>query len=269
MPHLRLQHLLLLKGIDHKIIPAVENASGKILISWSGGKDAALALHYVQSQNNGSEIKLFTNVNEDSQTIAMHGVPVALLRQQAAALGLPITALSMPEMPSTAFYENKIAIEMEKFKSAGFHTIVFGDIFLEDLRKYREQQMAALGLKALFPLWQLSTHKLIQHFTALGFKAIVCCVNDAYLSKDYVGKIIDADFVRSLPAHVDPCGENGEFHSFVFDGPNFSAPVQFNIGNKFYKKFLPAIPSTVQPNDSNNVDPFANGFWYCNLEEKG
>jgi len=254
-----------LKGINVTVLDTHSSTPNKILISWSGGKDAALVLYYLQAQHGSIHIELLTNVNSDYQTIAMHGVPVHLLRQQAAALDLPLTQISMPEMPTNAHYENTMALALANFKTQGVDTVVFGDIFLEDLRNYREQQLAPFGMKALFPLWKISTHDIVYNFIALGFKAIVCCVNGAYLSEDFLGKIIDADFVKGLPANVDPCGENGEFHSFVFDGPNFKTPVTFIVGEKYFKKFVTPQTTTLQSDNSSTAEPFSNGFWYCKL----
>ena len=140
---------------------------------------------------------------------------------------------------------------------------VFGDIFLEDLRKYREDKLAELNLKGVFPLWKKSTHELIREFIDSGFKAVTTCVNDKYLDKSFVGRIIDDNFLNDLPDGVDLCGENGEYHSFVFDAPFFSSPIPFEKGEIVYRKYT---TSNHDSDTKKNTDsPFENGFWYCDL----
>jgi uncharacterized protein (TIGR00290 family) len=199
----------------------------------------------------------------------MHGVRVELLDIQAGRIGLPLLKILIPEMPSMEVYDNTMAAALMDLKNKGANASVFGDIFLEDLRKYREDKLAEVNLKGVFPLWKISTKKLIREFIDSGFKAITTCVNDKYLDKSFVGRIIDDDFLHDLPDNVDPCGENGEYHSFVFDAPFFSKPIEFEKGEIVYRKYTasePADQSTVDSDTSNIADsPFDNRFWYCDL----
>ena len=241
------------------------------IFNWSGGKDSALALYKVLQQGQYDVQTLLTTVSEPYQRISMHGVRTALLDQQAAALGLPCRKLFLPEMPGMEAYEHLMASTMQELKSAGATASIFGDIFLEDLRQYRENKLAELDLQAVFPLWGVPTTELIREFIGLGFKTITTCVNEKFLDQSFVGRVIDEDFLRDLPANVDPCGENGEFHTFVFDGPLFSQPIPFEKGEIVYRKYT--APAS-QPTDAADYDcapatsdpsPFDTGFWYCDL----
>ena len=207
------------------------------IFNWSGGKDSALALYKVRQQGQYHIQTLLTTVSEPYQRISMHGVRTELLDRQAAALGLPCRKLFLPEMPSMAAYETLMTSTMQELKSAGATASIFGDIFLEDLRQYRENKLAEMDLQAVFPLWGVPTTELIREFIGLGFKTITTCVSEKYLDRSFVGRVIDEDFLRDLPANVDPCGENGEFHTFVFDGPLFSQPIPFEKGEIVYRKY--------------------------------
>ena len=241
----------------------------KIIFNWSTGKDSALCLYKILQKNEYEVLCLLTSINEQYQRVSMHGVRVELLENQAKSIGLPLRKLLIPEMPSMETYEkamNKMLLDLLK---EGAQTSVFGDIFLEDLRKYREEKLAVLNLKGHFPLWKIPTKQLIEEFIELGFKAIITCVNEAHLDRSFVGRIIDRDFLNDLPKNVDPCGENGEYHSFVFDGPIFKFPIPFEKGEIVYHTY--SSPSTTE--SSNDVcnssqeknDPFNTGFWYCDL----
>src|SRR6476619_26717 len=155
---------------------------------------------------------LLTSVNQQYQRISMHGVRVELLRMQAESIGLPLIKLEMPEMPTMEVYEKIMEVALKDLKSEGATDSIFGDIFLEDLRKYREDKLKMLDLKGVFPLWKISTTQLIHEFIDSGFKTIITCVNEKYLNKSFAGRMIDKDFLNDLPPGVDPCGENGEFH---------------------------------------------------------
>ena len=238
------------------------------IFNWSGGKDSALALYKVLQQGQYDVQTLLTTVSEPYQRISMHGVRTALLDQQAAALGLPCRKLFLPEMPGMEAYEHLMASTMQELKSAGATASIFGDIFLEDLRQYRENKLAELDLQAVFPLWGVPTTELIREFIGLGFKTITTCVNEKYLDQRFVGRVIDEDFLRDLPANVDPCGENGEFHTFVFDGPIFRQPIPFEKGEIVHRKYTaPAKTDSddYECGDQNDPNPFDTGFWYCDL----
>ena len=199
----------------------------------------------------------------------MHGVRTTLLERQAAALGLPCRQLLLPEMPSMAIYEQLMGDTMRDLQRAGATASIFGDIFLADLRQYREAKLAEAGLAAVFPLGGVPTGELIREFIGLGFKTIITCVNEKYLDRSFVGRVIDEDFLRDLPANVDPCGENGEFHTFVFDGPLFSQPIAFEKGEIVYRQYIAPAPQPAAADDydcaSTDGRSFDTGFWYCDL----
>jgi uncharacterized protein (TIGR00290 family) len=238
------------------------------IFNWSGGKDSALALYKVQQSGHYRVQTLLTTVSEPYQRISMHGVRTALLDRQTASLGLPGRQLFLPEMPSMEAYERLMASTMAELKSKGATAAIFGDIFLADLRRYREEKLAAAGWEAVFPLWGVPTAALMREFLALGFKTITTCVNDKYLDQSFVGRVIDEQFLRDLPPNVDPCGENGEFHTFVFDGPNFRSPVPFEKGEIVHRRYTPAPKADDADYDCGadaDSSPFDTGFWYCDL----
>ncbi len=242
----------------------------KALFNWSSGKDSALAL-YKTLQNPAFEIDcLLTSVNQKFQRVSMHGLRVELLQLQAESIGLPLEIVEIPEMPTMEVYENALATTLTQLKTRGITHSIFGDIFLEDLRQYREDKLATMDLKGVFPLWKIPTKDLIQEFIDLGFKTIVVCVNERYLDKSFVGRIIDQDFINDLPENVDVCGENGEFHTFTFDGPLFKQPIDFDIGEVVYRKYeKPATTDTSDTAcDTSASDAFDYGFWYCDLIPK-
>ncbi|MBF9224044.1 adenine nucleotide alpha hydrolase [Hymenobacter ruricola] len=238
------------------------------IFNWSGGKDSALALYKVLQGKEYGIQTLLTTVSEPYQRISMHGVRVALLDRQVASLGLPCRKLFLPEMPSMEVYEQLMAATLQDLKSQGASVSIFGDIFLEDLRRYRELQLDKLGLPVVFPLWGVPSGQLIREFLGLGFKTITTCVNDKYLDQSFVGRVIDEQFLRDLPPNVDPCGENGEFHTFVFDGPIFREPIAFEKGEIVHRKYTPAPKadtSDYECGDETDPNPFDTGFWYCDL----
>lgn len=212
----------------------------KAYLNWSSGKDAALALYRIRQQGELNIGKLLTTINSDLDRISMHGLRKELLFAQVQQIGLPLKLVSLPGTVSSEVYNQKMQSVVEDLKQEGFTHSVFGDIFLEDLKKYREEQLAQVGLKAVFPLWMNDTAKLIREFIEIGFKAIVVCANSRLLDPSFCGRIIDETFIKDLPEGVDPCGENGEFHTFVFDGPLFKAPVTFEIGEKMEKEYKPS-----------------------------
>lgn len=242
------------------------------IFNWSGGKDSALALYKVRQAGQLDIQTLLTTVSTPYQRISMHGVRTTLLERQAAALGLPCRQLLLPEMPSMATYEQLMGDTLRELQQAGATVSIFGDIFLEDLRRYRETKLAEIGLQAEFPLWGRPTTELIREFIGLGFKTITTCVNAQCLDRSFVGRVIDEAFLRDLPAHVDPCGENGEFHTFVFDGPLFSQPIAFEKGEIVYRQYTAPAPIAADSDDYDSAPapgtdpaPLATGFWYCDL----
>lgn len=241
----------------------------KAIFNWSSGKDSALALYKTLHNPDIEVISLLTSVNKQYNRISMHGVRAELLEQQAESIGLPLHKMEIPEMPSMEIYENVMRKTLGKFKEKGITHSIFGDIFLEDLRKYREDKLSEMQLEGVFPLWKIDTKVLIQEFLDLGFKTIVTCVNERNLDKSFAGRIIDAQFIADLPDDVDVCGENGEFHTFTFDGPIFSKPIAFEIGEVVYRKYeKPKTDSSNTACDTNDSDAFDYGFWYCDLIPK-
>jgi uncharacterized protein (TIGR00290 family) len=203
-----------------------------VLFCWSGGKDSCMALHQLRRDPLREVVALLTTVTEGYDRISMHGVRRVLLELQAAALGLPLEVVTIPPQCSGPDYESRMEAMLLTWKDRGVTEVAFGDIFLEDLREYREKNLAGVGMKTLFPIWRRPTLELVREFIALGFRAVTVCCDPKILDASFVGREIDENFIASLPAAADPCGENGEFHSFVYDGPGFSAPVQFTIGEK-------------------------------------
>lgn len=227
-------------------------------MNWSGGKDSTLCLYYLLQQQQYDVMCLLTSLSTPYQRISMHGVRESLLDKQAKSIGIPLAKMHLPEMPTMEVYDQMMLTTLTNLKSKGATVSIFGDIFLEDLRAYREKKLAEVNLKGVFPLWKRSTHELIREFIDLGFKTILTCVNEKYLDKSFAGRIIDRDFLKDLPDNVDPCGENGEFHTFVYDGPLFKERVDFELGEVVYRKY-----SNSKQEKEN--DPFNNGFWFCDL----
>ena len=218
----------------------------KILLSWSGGKDSMMALYEISRDPAYKVSALLTTVTEDYDRISMHGVRRALLEDQARALGLPLKQVYIPKQATNEIYESRMRAMLEQVIKEGIHSVAFGDIFLEDLRKYREGNLALVGMTAIFPLWKRDSAELARTFVELGFKAVVVCVDSKALDPAFAGRVIDQEFLAQLPPGVDPCGENGEFHSFVYDGPLFTQAVSCKVGevvarDSFY--FCDLIPA--------------------------
>lgn len=210
-----------------------------------------MALHRLQQDKRYKVDQLLTTVSAEHDRVSMHGLRRELLHRQAEAIGLPLTCIELPSSPSNNTYENRMAQQIQTFKASGYTTAAFGDIFLEDLRKYREEKLSAVGIKTVFPLWKNDTAELMREFIALGFKAITVCVQDGLLNASFAGRLLDESFINDLPEAVDVCGENGEFHTFCFDGPVFKQPVPFTKGETVYREYR---------HEGN-----ATGFWFCDL----
>ena len=202
----------------------------KIILSWSGGKDSAIALYEIQQRREYGVTSLLTTLTEDYDRVTMHGVRRLLLERQAESLCLPLEQVFISKEAPNEEYESRMQATLVNFQKAGVSSVAFGDIFLEDIRKYREDNLSKIGMKAIFPMWGRDTAELARTFVDLGFKSIVTCVDSKILSNIFAGRIIDNSFLDELPSNVDPCGENGEFHSFVFDGPIFKRRVSLTIG---------------------------------------
>ncbi|MGD0908347.1 MAG: diphthine--ammonia ligase [Candidatus Acidiferrales bacterium] len=204
-----------------------------VLFCWSGGKDSAMALHALRSAAHEYRVTaLLTTITENYDRISMHGVRRVLLEKQAESIGLPLYQVLIPPQCVNATYEARMKEALLEQFAQGMRHVAFGDIFLEDLRVYREQNLTQVGMSALFPIWKRDTRELAQNFLRLGFRAIAVCVDPRVLDASFAGRLLDASFFADLPPNVDPCGENGEFHTFVFDGPIFETPIRFLAGEK-------------------------------------
>jgi len=202
----------------------------KVLLCWSGGKDSAISLYEIQKDKKYEIISLLTTITDGYDRVSMHGVPRTLVEQQAHSLGLPIQEVFVSKASSNEEYESKMRETLTRFKQEGVSLVVFGDVFLEGIRKYREDNLSKLGMKGIFPIWGRDTTELTRSFIALGFQAIITCIDLKVLDKRFVGRRLDERFLSELPSNVDPGGENGEFHSFVFDGPIFKERIAYTLG---------------------------------------
>jgi uncharacterized protein (TIGR00290 family) len=202
----------------------------KILFSWSGGKDSALALHSIKNSKDFEIVALLTTITADYDRISMHGVRRTLLEKQAESIGLPLEKISISKKSSNEEYEGKMKDVLLRYKNDGVSSVAFGDIFLEDLKKYREENLAKIGLKGVFPLWKQNSYILGKEFIDVKFKAVITCVDGKQLDGKFCGREYDNTLLSKLPKNVDPCGENGEFHSFVYAGPIFKNEIPFTKG---------------------------------------
>jgi uncharacterized protein (TIGR00290 family) len=226
------------------------------LFNWSGGKDSALCLHRVRQSGAFRIDCLLTSVNAAYGRVSQHGVRIDLLERQAASIGLPLHKLVLPATLTMGRYDTLMRETLARFRARGVTTSVFGDIFLEELRAYREARLAEAGFTGAFPLWKADTRALAREFIDLGFRAVVVCVDEKHLDASFAGREFDRAFLDALPAGVDPCGEHGEFHTFVYDGPLFRAPVPFARGEVVYRTYAP--PAGAGSAAGSGVDGDAN-----------
>jgi uncharacterized protein (TIGR00290 family) len=214
-----------------------------VILSWSGGKDSALAWDWLARSEKYEVVALLTTLTQGDERICMHGVRRELLQAQADALRVPLEEVFIPPRAENAIYEGAVGGRLERFRRQGVKTVAFGDLFLRDIREYREACMARIGMRPLFPLWEQETEGLATEFLDRGWRAVVCCCDGRVLDAKHVGRWYDRSFLNSLETRIDPCGENGEFHTFTFDGPGFPAPILFRRG---------AVSQS-------------GPFWYCDL----
>ena len=200
------------------------------LLSWSSGKDSAWALHLLRRRADLEVVGLITTVNQTHQRVAIHAVRIALLQRQAAAAGLALHVIDLPSPCSNDEYEQAMAAFVEESKQRGIQCMAFGDLFLADIREYREAKLSGTGITPLFPLWQMPTDELAREMVRSGLRAIVTCVDPKQLPLSFAGREFNEQFLADLPAHVDPCGERGEFHTFAFDGPMFATALNVEVG---------------------------------------
>ena len=202
-----------------------------ILFCWSGGKDSAMALHALLQREDVRVVALLTTVTETYDRISMHGVRREFLERQAQSIGLPLHEVRIPSQCVNSIYEARMEEALRLHLDRGVRTVAFGDIFLEDLRAYREKNLARIGMSALFPIWKRDTRELAGHFLSNKFRAVVVCIDPRILAPTFAGRELDTSFFRDLPLHADPCGDDGEFHTFVFDGPIFRSPIHVRTGD--------------------------------------
>ncbi|MDP2387373.1 MAG: diphthine--ammonia ligase [Bacteroidota bacterium] len=208
----------------------------KLFLNWSGGKDCTMALFKLLEQKQSVDF-LFTTLSKETNRVSMHGTSKELITRQAMSLGIHSRKLYLPVEMNMEVYNKHLLHEMKLMQAREINTAVFGDVFLEDLKEYREKQLASIGMKAVFPLWKRDTRELITEFIDRGFKAVIVCVNAKKLNKSFIGRTIDKDFVNELPDDVDVCGENGEYHSFVYDGPIFNKKINFELSETVRKHY--------------------------------
>jgi uncharacterized protein (TIGR00290 family) len=195
--------------------------------------------------------------------ISMHGVSRDLLEAQAKSLGIPLHTVELSEQPGMKEYEQAMRDKTFFLKGKGCDHAIFGDIFLEDLKRYREQKLAELNISCVFPLWKVPTKDLMKEFLELGYKAILVCINEEYLNKNFCGRLIDKSLLNDLPENVDPCGENGEYHSYVYDGPIFRYPIHFRKAETVYRRYT--APENSSGAASTVDHPSTLGFYFCDL----
>jgi uncharacterized protein (TIGR00290 family) len=202
----------------------------RALLSWSSGKDSAWSLHLLRQNPEYEIVGLLTTFNREADRVAMHGVRRALVQAQAAAAGIPLWEVELPWPCSNEDYESAMLATCKKAVASSIECVAFGDLFLRDIREYREKQLRDTGLQPLFPVWEIPTRKLAEEMIAAGLRAKLACIDTKQISADFAGREFDAQLLSDLPASADPCGENGEFHSFVYAGPMFERPVAIEVG---------------------------------------
>jgi uncharacterized protein (TIGR00290 family) len=222
--------------------------STRAWMSWSSGKDSTLALQLARQDPDITVTGLLVTVNAEADRVAMHAVRRSLLERQADSLGLPLHIVEIPSPCPNEVYEAQMDQAMSEATRLGVDAVVFGDLFLEDIREYRERALDGTGIRPLFPLWDRPTDALAREMISLGIRAVLTCVDPSKLPPSFVGRAFDDELLDELPAQVDPCGERGEFHTFVWDGPGFTAPIPIQTGEVVSRDgfvFCDVLPDTV------------------------
>jgi uncharacterized protein (TIGR00290 family) len=232
----------------------------KVSMSWSGGKDSAFALYKILTGGDYEVVSLHTVFNAESKRVGMHGVHENLIEEQAQSLKLPLEKLYLESSENHDAYTELLKKYYRHSKSHGIDRIVFGDIFLQDLKDFRDKLISHAGLEAIYPLWKIDSEVLIQDFINLGFKTMICSANGKYFAKSILGATIDLSVIKNLPEEVDPCGENGEFHTFVYDGPIFHQPIQVRLGETIERNYEFQVI-----NESGGKENKKMPFWFIDL----
>jgi uncharacterized protein (TIGR00290 family) len=228
----------------------------KAALFWSGGKDSAFALYKVLCQDEFDVQYLVTTIHAGFGRISMHGVRTELVDLQSGSIGIPLLKMFVQEGTNVE-YETLLLKVFEELKAKGINDVIYGDIFLEDLRRYRDGLLQRSGMKGHYPLWKKNTSELIRNFLSLGFRTMTCCVSNIHLDEQRAGVEIDEKFISSLPATVDPCGENGEFHTFCFAGPVFKNEIEIKTGEKIFRE--------IEVRTTEDISENRTGFWYADL----
>jgi len=202
----------------------------KVILSWSSGKDSAWTLHLLRHQRNIQVAALLTTFNSEANRVAMHAVRRVLVEAQAERTGIPLWAVELPWPCSNLEYEDRMRAACQRARAEGITAVAFGDLFLQDIRDYRVRQLQGTGLQPLFPVWQIPTEQLGRDMIAAGLKAKITCVDPSKLAKSFAGQDYDSHLLQALPSGIDPCGENGEFHTFAYEAPVFSRPIGVRTG---------------------------------------
>jgi uncharacterized protein (TIGR00290 family) len=233
----------------------------KCIFNWSGGKDSALALYHCL-KNPELDIKyLVTTINDAADRISMHGVRTELLIKQAESIGIPLYQIRLPAMPGMTEYNEVMHHHLSKLSAEGITHSIFGDIFLEDLRNYRDARLAEVNMKGIYPLWKRDTHELIDEFLHLGFGTVIACTQEEL--GELAGQVITKQLINNLPANVDVCGENGEFHTYAFKGPIFKEEIKYKTGERVFKEYK--APTKTDDDCAGSDRVKKSGFWYCDL----
>jgi uncharacterized protein (TIGR00290 family) len=236
----------------------------KVLLNWSGGKDSSLCLFKLMKNSEYKVCGLLTSVNGEKGRVSMHGIRDELLRNQAHKIAIPLDCLILPDQINMHEYNQLMKDKLLPYGEGGINCCAFGDIFLEDLRNYREKKLAEINMEAIFPLWNKSTDELAHEFVDLGFKAVISSVDGSKLDASFVGREYNHQFLKDLPDEVDSCGEHGEFHTFVYDGPIFNAPVSFTKGQIVERTYEPTKDSVHSfADDSDQTSSFS--YWFMDL----
>lgn len=239
----------------------------KVVFNWSGGKDSSLALYKLLQSDECEVCSLLTSVNKEKGRVSMHGIRKNMIHLQARNIGISLHAVMLPDQLDMDQYNRIMSDSLQRYKEQGIYCGAFGDIFLDDLRKYREEKLSDIGMEAIFPLWDMDTGKLAREFIDLGFKAVISSVDGGRLGASFVGREYDTEFLNDLPGEVDPCGENGEFHSFVYDGPIFETPVSFQKGEIVKRTYEPSEDSSHSFSDD-SAQSFSHSYWFIDLLPK-
>jgi uncharacterized protein (TIGR00290 family) len=236
----------------------------KVLFNWSGGKDSSLCLHKMLESGEYEVCRLLTSVNEKKERVSMHGIRKELIQKQAEHIGVPLQCIMLPDQIDMEQYDRIMTNSLQTYRKQDIRYGAFGDIFLDDLRRYREKKLSEIDMEAIFPLWNENTARLALEFIELGFKAVISSVDGSKLDASFVGREFNHQFLNDLPEGVDPCGEHGEFHSFVYDGPIFTIPLSFSKGKIVERTYEPSKKSDHSfSNGSGQNSSFS--YWFIDL----